>query len=216
MVLTVPRQTKARAKPRAGKRYPLNMRTTKAIRDKLERAAAAAGRSLAQEVELRLERSFLVQELMVDGLELAFGRQLAAVLLMLGGAMKITGETTSFHLTPALERRPNWLEVPYAFDQSVKAVNLLLEALRPLGKIKLPAAALREATPGTPPGLEPSQIYPRLGEVLACHLLREVATGNSVLSEVVYDSHRIHKMLGRALIDRIKQFGPLAEPENPK
>jgi TraY domain len=41
-----------------GKRYPLNMRTTKEIRDQLEAAAAASGRSLTQEVERRLERSF--------------------------------------------------------------------------------------------------------------------------------------------------------------
>jgi hypothetical protein len=40
------------------KRYPLNMRTTNEVREKLERAAAESGRSLAQEVEFRLERSF--------------------------------------------------------------------------------------------------------------------------------------------------------------
>jgi len=41
-----------------GKRYPLNMRTTKELRDKIEKAAMASGRSLVQEVEFRLERSF--------------------------------------------------------------------------------------------------------------------------------------------------------------
>jgi len=41
-----------------GKRYPLNMRTTKEIREKLERAAAQSGRSLVQEVEHRLQKSF--------------------------------------------------------------------------------------------------------------------------------------------------------------
>ena len=41
-----------------GKRYPLNMRTTKATRDRLEKAAAESGRSMAQEVEFRLECSF--------------------------------------------------------------------------------------------------------------------------------------------------------------
>jgi hypothetical protein len=39
------------------KRYPLNMRTTKSLRLRLERAATKSGRSLAQEVERRLERS---------------------------------------------------------------------------------------------------------------------------------------------------------------
>jgi hypothetical protein len=45
-------------KLREGKRYPLNMRTTKEMREKLERAAAKSGRSLVGEVEYRLERSF--------------------------------------------------------------------------------------------------------------------------------------------------------------
>jgi Arc-like DNA binding domain len=42
----------------SGKRHPLNMRTTKETRDRLEASAIANGRSLAQEVESRLERSF--------------------------------------------------------------------------------------------------------------------------------------------------------------
>src|SRR5215467_13335325 len=46
-----------------GKRYPLNMRTTKELRDKIEEAAMASGRSLVQEVEFRLERSFRQQEI---------------------------------------------------------------------------------------------------------------------------------------------------------
>jgi hypothetical protein len=40
-----------------GKRYPLNMRTTKRVRDMLEHAARRSGRSLVQEVEWRLESS---------------------------------------------------------------------------------------------------------------------------------------------------------------
>lgn len=46
-----------------GKRYPLNMRTTKEMREKLERAAAKSGRSLVGEVEYRLERSFDREEM---------------------------------------------------------------------------------------------------------------------------------------------------------
>ncbi len=48
--------------PEAGKRFPLNMRTTKNIRDELQAAAHASGRSLAQEVEYRLEQSFQVEK----------------------------------------------------------------------------------------------------------------------------------------------------------
>ena len=52
-----------RAKKAAGKRYPLNMRTTLELREKVERAAKASGRSLVQEVEYRLEQSFEVQSI---------------------------------------------------------------------------------------------------------------------------------------------------------
>jgi hypothetical protein len=53
----------SRKKMVEGKRYPLNMRTTKEMREKLERAAAQSGRSLVQEVEHRLERSFDREEI---------------------------------------------------------------------------------------------------------------------------------------------------------
>jgi predicted HicB family RNase H-like nuclease len=46
-----------------GKRYPLNMRTTKELRDKIDWAATISGRSRVQEVESRLERSFQEEEI---------------------------------------------------------------------------------------------------------------------------------------------------------
>ncbi len=49
---------RAKLPPGKGKRVPLNMRTTRELRGSLEKAAANSGRSLAQEVETRLERSF--------------------------------------------------------------------------------------------------------------------------------------------------------------
>lgn len=54
-------ETAAMAKrPRDGevRLHALNTKTTKAMRDKIEAAAAASGRSLTQEVEYRLEQSF--------------------------------------------------------------------------------------------------------------------------------------------------------------
>jgi hypothetical protein len=53
---------KPRGRPPVGaekaKRHPLGIRTTRELKDLLQRAADSAGRSVAQEVELRLERSF--------------------------------------------------------------------------------------------------------------------------------------------------------------
>jgi TraY domain len=52
-----------RMRPRGqAKRHPLNMRTTEAMRRRLEQAAEASGRSLVQEVEHRLERTFTQDE----------------------------------------------------------------------------------------------------------------------------------------------------------
>jgi hypothetical protein len=44
------------------------MRTTRELREKLEREAAASGRSLAQEVEYRLQRSLLEEDLLTGWL----------------------------------------------------------------------------------------------------------------------------------------------------
>jgi hypothetical protein len=44
--------------PEAGKRHPMNMRTTRELRERIIAAAHASGRSLVAEVEYRLERSF--------------------------------------------------------------------------------------------------------------------------------------------------------------
>jgi hypothetical protein len=52
----------ARKRTPKGKRIPLNMRTTKELRDRVEAAARASGRSLVQEVEYRVERSFEWEE----------------------------------------------------------------------------------------------------------------------------------------------------------
>ncbi len=51
------------AAPREGQRIPLMTRTTKDLRDRLEEAATASGRSLGQEVEYRLTRA-----LEIDGM----------------------------------------------------------------------------------------------------------------------------------------------------
>jgi hypothetical protein len=52
----------ARARWKFARSYPLNMRTTKELRDKIEAAATVSGRSLVQEVEFRLEQSFQMDD----------------------------------------------------------------------------------------------------------------------------------------------------------
>jgi TraY domain len=180
--------------PEPGERVHLGFRVTPQLKRKLEEASAANGRSQSQEAEMRLEQSFGHQELLPQVLALAYGRQLAALLLMLGEML----------------RRGNWLESPYGFDQSVKGVNFLLKALRPPGEIVLPPMAFEKGPPGTPP----FQIYSQLGEIEAERLLSEAAGGTPLISD---HALVIHQMLGRTLVDRIKQYWrPLPKPEGSK
>jgi hypothetical protein len=63
------------------------MRTTKQVRERLEKAAAASGRSLAQEVEYRLERSFDREATMLETFGASSNVELIRALsMMLGNA----------------------------------------------------------------------------------------------------------------------------------
>jgi hypothetical protein len=103
-----------------GKRYPLNMRTTFEVRQKLERAAGATGRSLAQEVEHRLDRSFIEDDKIAE----MFGDRRTFVL------MRMMAEAIHFgHETP----NQNWLDSPVEFEKALSAALRILEAIRPEG-----------------------------------------------------------------------------------
>jgi hypothetical protein len=67
--------------PTPGERVPLSLRVTAEIRDRLEKAAVEKGRSLSQEAELRIERSFDREELLPEVLTLAYGKPVADVLI---------------------------------------------------------------------------------------------------------------------------------------
>jgi hypothetical protein len=183
--LTLPRRTEL-TKSGMGKRYPLNMRTTKEVRDKLEHAAAATGRSLAQEVELRLEKSFLIQDLMAQGLELSYGSKLAAVLLMLGEGMKMTANMPD-------DSGRDWFDDPYSFDQVVRCSNRIFSALRPPGELP-----------------EVSVLDLHLGDGFARTILDEAASGRSKSGFRPAQAKLIRDLLG-PLARRIKQGAVPAE-----
>lgn len=67
-----------------GKRHPLNMRTTKEMRKRLEKAAAESGRSLVQEVEHRLEASFRDEALFELASDVSTQKIIRPIVLYLG------------------------------------------------------------------------------------------------------------------------------------
>lgn len=108
-----------------GKRYPLNMRTTKETRARLEQAAMASGRSLAQEVEARLERSF-AEEDQFGGREILDKALLFAQAFREGGAAVARFEGLN-DLSPA-----GWMQNSACYFAAITTAAKALAALPPL------------------------------------------------------------------------------------
>src|SRR6478735_1716299 len=70
-----------------GVRAGLSLRVTSELKTELEEAAESNGRSLSQEAEFRLERTFANQSLLDDVLTLAYGDRLAKLLIHIGDAI---------------------------------------------------------------------------------------------------------------------------------
>lgn len=75
---------------RAGDRVPIGLRVSPAMRESLQESADRSGRSLSQEIELRLERSLDRQELVTEVLSLMYGPHAAGVLLLVAHALGTT------------------------------------------------------------------------------------------------------------------------------
>jgi hypothetical protein len=109
----------------------MSFRVTPDFKAMLDHAAAQSGRSLAQEIELRLVQSFRDQRIVESTMALAYGERLAAILLTIGTVLKEGGPSWGFMATQ--EIGGDWLSNAFAYDQAAKATAHLLEAFRPVG-----------------------------------------------------------------------------------
>lgn len=105
-------------------------------REALEAAAAASGRSLSQEIERRLRRSFDIDRGSVAHLG---GPQMYAILRTISAVMDLAGKQAFFFRNKALPENTDWLRDPYAYDQAMRAVAHVLEGFRPPGDPSPPA-----------------------------------------------------------------------------
>jgi len=182
-------------RPTAGVRVSLGLKVTPQIKERLDGAARSNGRTQSQEAEVRLERSFDREDLLSQGLSLAYGRELAGLLLLLASALEATGrlahtlaEGNRAHAagtrrTAIPARRGDWLDDPYAFDQAARAALRILEAARPRSDGRGSPAAPDDA----------------FGE----------ASANSLLMAV---RGQLESHLTRDEVDRVRALlGPLAE-----
>lgn len=112
--------------PFKDQRLTLTTRITEAMRAKIEDAATASGRSLSQEIELRLDRSFQTQDFLADAQRLAYGRQGATFL-------RLIGEFVRAGASRALTVESDWLSDATAYNVTERAIVRVLDRLRPQG-----------------------------------------------------------------------------------
>ena len=137
---------KAKPAKRADRRKTTSTRITPETRAKLEAAAAQSGRSLAQEIEFRLEQSF-------EGDEALGGRQLRALFGLLGNAANLieqqTGKPYFEDWRTYVAVRAAWQHLIVGFGPSwpTKHAAAVEQAMAvPLPKFPMPP------TPPGPPG----------------------------------------------------------------
>ncbi len=110
-----------------GKSSVFSTRIRPDLRKKLEQATKRTGRSLSQEIERRLNRSFVEDDKIAE----VFGDRRTYVL------MRMMADAIHFGHEPA---NLSWLDNPQEFETAISAALRVLDAIRPEGDV--PADAL--------------------------------------------------------------------------
>src|SRR5258707_962417 len=108
MEVKPPRRGRPTTVTNTGRKITLSIRATTELKAELEKAAKHYGRPLSQEVELRLEQSFTKQAILDDVLELAYGKELAGIVLLIAEAMKSAGRQGAFQVFRNAEYLDRW------------------------------------------------------------------------------------------------------------
>jgi hypothetical protein len=177
--------------PEPGERVPMSFRVTPGFKAKLDLAAKLSGRSLAQEIELRLERSFDEERHLTDALELGFGRSVAGLMLAIGYLVK---EATPARRSPG---EIDWLSDIEAFRSLIESINLLLQAIDPNAHPETWATLRKVIQTGD---------WANYTEFNAAIVAGEIADPGSVLGEEMGPLvPTMRAWLGEAVIARLKE-----------
>lgn len=193
------------------KRTHITLRVRDATREALGRAALENQRSLSEEAEFRIERSFAREDLLADAMELRYGSPLAGKLYMLGEAMRRAGELGGWYASGrTLAGFRDWFTIPYAFDQAARAANYIIEKLRPPGDIwaqseppdlaeDIARQLIEEVVQSEPraPANDgrPKDIRHLLGEEITARLHGEEITGGPLGEEIMAGLRRDRRAL---------------------
>jgi hypothetical protein len=187
-------------KPRAGyagKGEILSMRVKAETKAALLAAAKSAGRSLSQEVQLRLEWTLLEKR----RIEERFGsREIYGLMRLIALAMHEAGTTAGFWATYTIEGANRWLDNPYAYSQARKVVTRVLDAFKPPGKILLPKQIRKD------PHLK--RIAQNVGTGFADSALQNTAWDEETTTADMAERGRLRMALGDHLTSRLKANVP--------
>lgn len=112
------------------------------LKDKLAAAAAESGRSLSAEAQFRLEQSFRDTGHVLDALPMAFGRELAGLLIGLGQVMKWTGDYARYAVTG--KPGDDWMIDADAFSVAKEVAVEFLNKVQPPGELGALAKVLQQ------------------------------------------------------------------------
>lgn len=114
--------------PFENKRQVLTTRITEATRAALQAASEATGRSLSQEIEVRLEASFRADKEARVFSDIFYGTELASLLELVGKAMRDAGSQAAML---AGAGRTDWLDSRTGYQQAVLAALEVLRTFSP-------------------------------------------------------------------------------------
>jgi len=124
---------------RGTNRFPISFRIGVDLKNQMNEAAKASGRSIAGEAEMRIERSFHDQQLLIEAMRMMWGDETAGFMLELGDIVSAIARYRHFVLqlgdTPAFEH-------PWRYQKIAEAIAEVIERHRPAGEVTDPGLPL--------------------------------------------------------------------------
>jgi len=173
----------------------VGFRCPRKLKGLLEDAAAASGRSLSTEVQVRLENSVRDQRLFDEALDIEYGDGTAGIVALLREIIKLVASTAT--------RGATWMSHPVTFDQVIQAINLALDTLRPPGDpdhLSFNDMLWSE-------GIDPV-MWKKAGQIRAAVLLDAVVDPPAANTGLGPRAKPLAEKLGPELVDRIRAKDP--------
>lgn len=188
--------------PEPGERVPMSFRVTPAAKARLDDFAARTGRSLAQEIELRLAQSDQGDDQLGQALERLYGRKLAGLLTLLGCVMRDVGQMAHQVANRTVTVAPDWMADAFACRQVVRAVTKLLVTFCAEGE-GVPAHLLEPMIMG---GVDLNEVHRNLGRVIAASYLTAIADPELAASgDLTRIGAEIREKLGNEVAERARR-----------